>query len=115
METQKGKEGIYEEHEIVNGKKSWKSSSHAIWFSLKCNNWAIGNLDKIGSDTMSLKSKNDTGDFGYPYDVPNDKWQYCYNSGWNDPTDCTDIMIKSVKGMKLLFVTRPSQGYAAYK
>ena len=47
-------EGSYQLDQIVNGRSSWISVSSAIWFIPEYNNWAIGNLGKIGTNWRSI-------------------------------------------------------------
>ena len=47
-------EGSYQLDQIVNGRSSWISLSSAIWFIPEYNQWAIGNLEKIGTKWRSI-------------------------------------------------------------
>ena len=49
-------QGKYQINQIVNGKRSWKTATHAIWFVPEYNEWAIGLLDLIGTDNCIISS-----------------------------------------------------------
>ena len=66
-------QGIYGVYQTTNGRTSWKSGSKAIWFVPDWNDWAIGELKNIGTETLEIKSNGDQGDRS-PSDVPNDEW-----------------------------------------
>ena len=96
---QSSREGIYEEFEIVNGKKSWKKSTDAIWFDPSHNSWIVGNLQSIGSTLGGIKSFCGTGSsYENPYSVPSNKWQYCEYGVLKRPADSADIIINAIKG-----------------
>jgi len=97
-DAQGSKSGIYEIHQDVNGKKSWISSSNAIWYVPTYNSWAIGNLASIGSNSRVIASSSDTGDKS-PYDVSNDDWYYDEN-GWNKANEDISIECVNDKGIK---------------
>ena len=66
-------QGIYGVYQTTNGRTSWKSGSNAIWFAPDGNDWFIGDLEDIGTETRQIKSNGDQGDRS-PSDVPNDEW-----------------------------------------
>ena len=66
-------QGIYGVYQTTNGRTSWKSGSKAIWFVPDWNDWAIGELKSIGTETREINSNGDQGDRS-PSDVPNDEW-----------------------------------------
>ena len=93
------REGIYEAHQTVNGKQSWKSTAHAIWFVKEHNSWGIGDLNWIGGEIHGgIISIDGTGD-DMPYNVPNDEWWY-FDNGWKKPTGSDDIIIRCVQKSK---------------
>ena len=53
--------GTYELSENINGKPSWKSETHAIWYHPKFKTWFIGKLSYIGTSIAGIVSvdKND--------------------------------------------------------
>ena len=95
---QGSKEGIYEAHQTVNGKQSWKSTAHAIWFVKEHNSWDIGDLNWIGGEIRGITSNDGTGNH-MPYNVPNDEWWYAEGAdyGWKKPTGSDDIIIQCVQ------------------
>ena len=54
LAKQIGRAGIYEEHDIVNGKRSWKKGNSAIWFSSEMIKWVIENLNDIGTRVCGI-------------------------------------------------------------
>ena len=66
-------QGTFEKYQIVNGRRSWKTATSAIWFIPEFNNWAIGDLENIGTKTRVIASKTDFGD---RMDDPSNKWDY---------------------------------------
>ena len=66
-------QGTYLMDEIVKGKRSWKNTSHAIWFSGY--RWVIGDLKNVGTFGYVIFSTFESGSYNTPYDVPNDKWE----------------------------------------
>ena len=81
-EVQGDKEGIYHKSSLVNGKASWTSATNAIWYyggDLKV--WAIGSLDKIGTNTFGIHSFFDIT-FQCPFDLPGEGWKYSNDGGF---------------------------------
>ena len=79
--NQGSRQGIYRHNSsFVNGKPSWTSNFHAIWYVREYNLWVIGNLDDIGTTIGGIKSGDST--FRCPFEMPSDHWHYAYISGW---------------------------------
>ena len=83
-------QGLYEISDPVNGKQSWTSGSHAIWYGQ--GKWLIGPLDAIGTDICGILANDDYGTL----DDDNNQWKYWnLGHGWmytgaNDVSiDCT--------------------------
>ncbi len=93
--NQGSREGIYEADQIVNGKRSWKSTANALWFVPMFNCWGIGVLDDIGGQNLGIRSSNGTGD-NSPYDVPISDWLYLNGSEYKRPTESDDIIIQYI-------------------
>jgi len=72
-------QGTFEKHQIVNGRRSWKTATKAIWFISKVNKWAIGDLKNIGTTTATIASK---ADFGDRIDDPSNEWDYWSGKAW---------------------------------
>ena len=66
-------QGIYGVYQTTNGRTSWKSASKAIWYIPDYDDWAIGELEDIGTETRYIYSYSGQGDRS-PSDVPNDEW-----------------------------------------
>ena len=66
-------QGIYAVHQETNGRTSWKSASKAIWYIPDYDDWAIGELEDIGTKTREINSDGYQGDRS-PSDVPNNEW-----------------------------------------
>ena len=92
------REGIYEAHQTVNGKQSWKSTDNAIWFVKEYNSWGIGDLNGIGGEIRGITSTVETGGYS-PYNVPSNEWQY-WDYEWKKPTGSDDIIIRCVQKSK---------------
>lgn len=83
-------QGSFELFDLINGKLSWKSITHVIWYSPEFNDWNIGLLSNIGtdydSDVESLSDVHSTS-FGTvvydcPVQVPKDMWHYYEQDEW---------------------------------
>jgi len=66
-------QGNYEKHQIVNGRRSWKKATRAVWFVPEVNKWVIGDLKDIGTKTGRIASKVDFGD---RIDDASNEWDY---------------------------------------
>merc|ERR1711976_1147795 len=66
-------QGNYEKHQIVNGRRSWKKATRAVWFVREVNKWVIGDLKDIGTKTGRIASKVDFGD---RIDDASNEWDY---------------------------------------
>ena len=94
--AQQGKRtGIYERYITVNGKRSWKSNSSAIWFDSTFNNWKIGSIETLGSSRCGISSPS-LGHI-YPYDVPSNQWKYYDGHEWKF-SEKGNIIIQSFTG-----------------
>ena len=71
-------QGIYGVFQTLNGRPSWKSASKAIWYIQEFNDWAIGELNDIGTWTRDIASFGDQGDKS-PFQIPNTRWEYVAN------------------------------------
>ena len=89
------REGIYDEHIIVNGRKSWRSTENAIWYVPQYNSWAVGSLDAIGGTIRGITSTDGSGN-NDPHNVPSNDWWY-WNNGWNRANGIDDIIIQLVE------------------
>ena len=96
MNKQPSRRGFYQIDEIVNGRKSWKTASQAIWFLPTFNAWALGSLEYIGSNSRAITTFNGQGD-NSPFQVASNQWNY-----WDDPKwiqiNNGDIMLECVTG-----------------
>ena len=70
-------QGIYQISDPINGKQSWTSNSHAIWYLLT-DKWLIGDLEKIGEDNAGIYAFDDYGGL----DDANNQWTYWDGSNW---------------------------------
>ena len=66
-------QGIYGVYQTTNGRTSWKSASKAIWFVPRWYDWAIGELEDIGTKNEEIRTFGDFRDKS-PSDVPNNEW-----------------------------------------
>ena len=95
---QSSREGIYQRAGKVNGKTSWISSSNtALWYNPASDDWMIGSVENLGTDTGSIASTGDQGRSSCPYNVPNDAWQYGLDGSWNI-ADANDVSIECLTG-----------------
>ena len=62
----------------VNGKTSWKTGTHAIWFVPENDNWAIGILDSIGTEWNGMRS-GDHQQWGHFDDLSFNYYQWKYH------------------------------------
>ena len=85
--------GDYQISEPVNGKPSWKSGEHAIWYMPSFEPyWFIGYLNKLGEDD---------GEFYAPYKNGGltdnlNKWEYTID--WNIWVDTNDVIVSCSGG-----------------
>ena len=78
LDTVGVQQGIFSKSENFNGKPSWKSSTYqAIWYN-NFDQWLIGTIDVIGSNTGLLFAESGTED---PTDNSNE-WNYWDGSNW---------------------------------
>merc|ERR1712012_387401 len=89
LSKQGNSQGNYEKHQIVNGRRSWKTATKAIWFIPEYNTWAIGNLESIGTKYRGIRSK---ADFGDKIDDPSNGWDYYSGTEWHT-IPSSDIII----------------------
>ena len=76
------REGYYDYYQITNGKPSWVSDNHAIWYLPDYFDWAIGARNKIGGNWAGIQSIGDQGRNKHPENVPNNVWVYAKNGQW---------------------------------
>ena len=95
---QSSREGIYQRAGKVNGKTSWISSSNtALWYNAGSDDWMIGSVDNLGSDTGGISSTGNQGQSSCPFNVPNNAWKYGGNNGWVI-ADANDVNIECLAG-----------------
>ena len=78
----------------VNGKPSWNNGVNAIWYIQSSNNWLIGPLSEIGTNTAWIFASND---FSGITDNDN-QWLYWNGTAWTSPFDPNDIKITCIDG-----------------
>ena len=96
---QSAKQGIYQRAGKVNGKTSWISTrnNYALWYNAYHNDdWIIGSVDNLGTNTGGIASNGIQGISSCPYNVPNDAWEY-WNDGWII-TSANDVSIECLTG-----------------
>ena len=94
---QSHRQGIYQRAGKVNGKTIWISSVNtALWYNVGSDDWMIGSVDNLGSDTGGIASTGNQGISSCPYNVANDVWQYL-NDGWII-ADANDVSIECLAG-----------------
>ena len=83
----------------MNGKTSWISSSsnNALWYSAVSEDWMIGPLNVLGSNSGYIASTGNQGISSCPYNVPNDAWKYVANGAWII-ADANDVSIECWTG-----------------
>ena len=62
LASQGSLQGIYGVYQTSNGRTSWKSASKAIWYNPDYEDWAIGELEHIGTKIEELYSFGAQGD-----------------------------------------------------
>ena len=96
---QSHRQGNYQRAGKVNGKTSWISTrnNYALWYNAYHNDdWIIGSVDNLGTNTGGILSAGIQGISSCPYNVPNDAWMYS-NNGWII-ADANDVSIKCLTG-----------------
>jgi len=88
---QNGRQGLYQKYHKINGRASWISASRAIWYVPEFKDWAIGNLDNIGTKFRGIASRGDK-ESQSPLDIPDDHWMY-FATKWKSPSK-SDVSIK---------------------
>ena len=90
--------GIYRRNVTINGRRSWKSKSSAIWFHPTSQNWIVGPREKIGNLYCGISSYDGTNATN-PYDIPSNAWKYYDSEGevWKN-SERGNIIIQSFKG-----------------
>ena len=84
------KQGTYDLSSLINGKLSWTSESQAIWFIPQWNQWAIGSIDSLGTNTSGIRSTQYSND---PQNVVS--WDYSEaESGWWSADN--DILVECI-------------------
>ena len=80
----------------MNAKTSWISSSNtALWYN--ADDWMIGSVDNLGTNTGGILSAGIQGISSCPYNVPNDAWVYATTNGWII-ADANDISTECLTG-----------------
>lgn len=82
--------GKYELSSVINGKPSFKLGNKALWYNTKTNNWIIGSIGNLESDTGAFYTKNK---FGGLTDVKN-TWKYWKNNEWKKTPGPNDIKVE---------------------
>ena len=97
---QSSRQGIYQRAGKVNGKTSWISSSNtALWYNSASDDWMIGSVDNLGTNTGGISSTGAQGRSSCPYNVPNDAWQYAnYDIGSWIVAGANDVSIECLTG-----------------
>ena len=91
-------QGVYQTSQCINGRKSWISSSTAIWYVPQYQVWFIGPLDAIGTTISGMVSVGYQDDLNCPYNIPNGNWEYYDGRSWILPEDVNDISIGCFQG-----------------
>ena len=93
-ETAKGfVQGNYSKTAKENGKLSWTSANHALWFN---GLWIVGNKGSIGGNSGFLFDRDDGSEVsGLPYALENE-FEYYDGSDWVKPINeifvrCTSL------------------------
>ena len=94
FENQGSQQGIYQVSGFVNEKPMWifAKNGKAIWYVQELNDWGMGNLEHVGTNTLNLFTSGNQGDV-FPFDIASDKWKYWNNLLWADSA-INDITIK---------------------
>ena len=78
LASQGSLQGIYQISNPVNGKQSWISVSHAIWYNLAYDGWPIDSLEYIGEGFGQIFAYDNFGGL----DDTNNQWYYMDGSDW---------------------------------
>ena len=89
---QGNKQGTFQSSSPVNGRPSWTSESHAIWYVPIYKVWAVGNLDDIGEKIRGITSCRCDGDVDDPRDILS--WRYWNGDKFVSPDEKNDIIIE---------------------
>ena len=83
----------------MNATTSWISSSNnALWYNVASDDWTIGFVGYLGTNTGGISSIGAQGRSSCPYNVPNDAWKYGdINGGWII-ADANDVSIECFSG-----------------
>ena len=89
-------EGVYHKNpSMVNGKASWISPTHAIWFLQEDSRWGIGHLQGIGTENEGISSVRVS--FICPFQLSSEKWRY-YDNGW-ETSGANETSIQCLSGI----------------
>ena len=88
---QGNKQGTFQLSSPVNGRPSWTSESHAIWYIPIYKEWAIGNLDDIGEINGGIISER-YSDVDDPRVILS--WRYWKGDELVSPDEKNDIIIE---------------------
>ena len=94
FENQGSHQGIYQVSGFVNEKPMWTFTKNgkAIWYVQELNDWGMGNLEHVGTNTLNLFTSGNQGDV-FPFDIASDKWKYLNDLVWADSA-INDITIE---------------------
>ena len=88
------KQGTYGLSEVINGKRSWKSVTHAIWYNSDFKDWRIGALSENGTNFRGITSI-DNEEYDCPQEVPKQRWQYYFGDDVSKSCS-TDVSIQCI-------------------
>ena len=98
LASQGVRKGKYKMSAVVNGKPSWASTFHAIWYRPQIKNWVIGSKKQVGTSWVGIKSNQKKGPWtgqGYagssldPYFISTGYWEYWNGNSWKDNSEIT--------------------------
>ena len=92
LKKQGSLQGTFKLQSIVNGRPSWSSESHAIWYIPKDKDWAIGNLGNIGATMKGITAAGND-----PQHITS--WKYYNGDEWMSPDEKNDIIVECIDGM----------------
>ena len=84
LAKQSERQDTYRLSEKINGKPSWKSGTQAIWYYPRYNQWIMGSISNIGTNTGGIYSFVLNTEYVCPQQVPKDKWKYYDGSKWKE-------------------------------
>ena len=102
---------MYQISDLINGKPSWRTNSHAIWhwsgfwFGIDSRQWVIGYLADIGTNFAGIYANDTHGGLDddknvWAYDNLDNGWMFV---GANDfSIDCTSKTVEKNRTERLL-------------